>query len=116
MAAADKKVATAKTATLTCAITGITTAVTVTWKNAAGADVKDEDEYTVSAGSLSSTKQDSTLEITSTGLASLAGTTATFTCIVKSGEFAANSPEVSDTTILTKLTFGTYYDFHYIYK
>ena len=108
---ADKKVSSAKTATLTCAITGITAAVTVTWKNAAGADLKDVAEYTVAAGSLSGgTKQDSTLEITSTGLGGLSTTTAAFTCYVKSGEFAANSPEVSDSGIMTKLTFGTYFD------
>ena len=110
MSVAAKKVSTAKTATLTCSITGITTAVTVTWKNAAGDDLKDKAEYTVSAGSVASggTSQDSTLEITSTGLGSITTTTALFTCIVKSGEFAADSPEVSDSGLMTKLTFGTY--------
>ena len=67
-----------------------------------------EAEYTVAPGALDSTKQESTLEISPDGLARLE-TTTTFTCIVKSGEYPDNSPEVTKTLEMTKLTYGTNY-------
>ena len=109
VAAADKKVATATSAILTCSITDVAQVVTVTWKNAAGDDLSGSAgalaEYTVAQGTIDSNKQDSTLTITSTGIAALTNDATIFTCYVKSSQYTT-SAEVSKTLTMTKLTYG----------
>ena len=111
-----KSVATATPAVLTCTITDITKTVTVTWKNGEGKDLGDKKtfaEYTVVQGAyddkLVPPQQMSTLTITPAGMAALTDETTPFTCVVKSIEYAKDSPEVIATTAhLTKLAYGTF--------
>ena len=113
MSAPAESFATATNAVLTCTISEISTAVSVTWKNGDGADLADSTgalaQYTVDEGTYSTTNsnQQSTLTVTPTGMDALSDTTTTFTCVVKSGEYPDDSPEVSAATAaLTKLTYG----------
>ena len=114
--APPKSVATATDAVLTCTVTEITQQVTVTWKNADGHDLAGTtgplDQYTVDPGTFDpqNSNQESTLTITPTGMNALSDDVPTaFTCVVKSGEYATDSPDVSATTaVLTKLTYGTF--------
>ena len=109
VAAADKKVATATSATLTCSITDVAQVVTVTWKNSAAEDLSGTAgalaQYTVAQGTIISNKQDSTLTITSTGINALADVATIFTCYVKSSQYTT-SAEVSKTLTMTKLTYA----------
>lgn len=94
-------------ALLTCQITGITKAVTVVWKNHAEDNLKIKQGYTVDEGVLSGDKQESKLTITATGISGQQEIE-TFSCSVKSGEFAANSPEITKSVKVTKLSHGTH--------
>ena len=104
--AADRKVASATDAVLTCSITGITQTFSVTWKNSDDEDLSTKAEYAISPETLNTDTQDSTLTITTAGLAAL-GDTTDFTCYVKSGQYPTNSPEISKTIGMTKLNYGT---------
>ena len=110
--AANKNVATATDAVLTCTITEITQQVSVTWENSDNDDLSGStggtlDQYTVIEGAFNTDKQESTLTITTTELGNL-GDSTDFSCIVKSGEYSADSPAIAKILTMTKLTYGMY--------
>lgn len=92
-------------AILMCQIKGLNNdAVTVVWKNSAGTELKSEPGYTVDTGSVDNNGiQESKLKIAPDKLSTLPDVTSTYSCIVKSGEYPADSPEVTKTVKLTKL-------------
>ena len=91
---------------LTCSITGLYTAVTVTFKEADGTEITDSTDYVVNDGSssFSGGSQTATLTLKPAKLSSLT-TPATYTCEVQSIMFP-ESPAYETTATVTMLVFG----------